>query len=181
MGAPTHESSLEWFEQLCRQQGLALTVQRRTILSVLLDSDDHPTADQVYEIVRQRLPGLSRTTVYRVLDTFVRIGAVVRVSHPGAATRYDPKTHRHHHFVCLRCDRIIDLEDQRLDCIAMPDLSARGLDIQDFNIHLRGVCAECNATQPAGRPGSRVKKTRAGGKPAAEPEPRKKTPRRKPP
>ncbi|HRX84343.1 MAG TPA: transcriptional repressor, partial [Phycisphaerae bacterium] len=71
MGAPTHESSLEWFEQLCRQQGLALTVQRRTILSVLLDSDDHPTADQVYEIVRQRLPGLSRTTVYRVLDTFV--------------------------------------------------------------------------------------------------------------
>jgi Fur family peroxide stress response transcriptional regulator len=143
------DSSLAWFDQLCRQHGLSLTVQRRTILSILLGSHGHPSADQVYAQARRRIPGLSRTTVYRVLETLVRIGAVARVAHPGSAARYDPKTHRHHHFVCVRCGSIIDLEDQRLDRIELPDLARHGLNIQDFNIHLRGVCAACSQQEPA--------------------------------
>ena len=62
---------LESFERLCRERGLSLTVQRRAVLEAVLDRGDHPTADQVYDEVKERLPGLSRTTVYRVLETLV--------------------------------------------------------------------------------------------------------------
>lgn len=140
-----HERS-EHLAQLCRRHGLALTVQRRTILEVLLEFTGHPTADDVYDAVCVRIPGVSRTTVYRVLDTFVRIGAVVRVAHPGSVVRYDPKLSHHHHFHCVRCDRIIDLEDHRLDAIELPDIRDRGFQVGGFDIHVRGLCPDCQKT-----------------------------------
>ena len=69
-------------EQALREQGLSLTSQRRVILEALLKRKDHPTADQVYELVRDRLPGLSRATVYRALETLVQAGAARKVFHP---------------------------------------------------------------------------------------------------
>ena len=64
---------LQEFEALCRERGSPLTVQRRDILKAILERDDHPSADQIYETVKDRIPGLSRTTVYRVLDTLVEL------------------------------------------------------------------------------------------------------------
>ena len=62
---------LRQFEALCRSKRLPLTVQRRAIFEAVLERDDHPAADQVFEVVKERIPGVSRTTVYRVLDTLV--------------------------------------------------------------------------------------------------------------
>ena len=88
------------FERLCRDKGSALTVQRRVILESLAGREDHPTADQVFEAV-ERLPGLSRTTVYRVLETLVELGVIHKANHLGSAARYDPNTERHHHLTCF--------------------------------------------------------------------------------
>jgi len=132
-------------EELCRRHGLALTIQRRLIFATLADRRDHPTADQVYEAVMDKLPGISRTTVYRVLETLARIGAITKVCHPGAAVRYDPLTHRHHHLVCLRCGTINDFEDRRLDRLPSPRLPAGTFQVQDYCVHFRGVCANCAA------------------------------------
>ena len=74
-----------------------MTVQRRAILETLAGHEDHPTADQVFEGVASRLPGLSRTTVYRVLETLVELGVIHKANHLGSAARYDPNTERHHH------------------------------------------------------------------------------------
>ena len=145
------QTSFARLERLCRQHGLALTVQRRLIFAALAERRDHPTADQVYAAVRDRLPGVSRTTVYRVLETFVRAGVIAVACHPGAAARYDPLTHRHHHLVCLRCGKIVDLEDPRLDALPMPRVRGRDFQINDYSVHFRGVCARCriqSATKP---------------------------------
>jgi len=56
-------------ETECRRRGLPVTAQRQYILQEILQRDDHPSADQIYTAVKNRIPGLSRTTVYRVLDT----------------------------------------------------------------------------------------------------------------
>ena len=71
MGLPPDRIAerLSEFEKLCRNRGLPLTVQRRVVLQVVLEHDDHPTADQILEAVKDRVPGISRTTVYRSLDT----------------------------------------------------------------------------------------------------------------
>jgi len=117
-------------------------VQRRTILETLLRRHDHPTAEQIYESVKDHIPQLSRTTVYRVLDAFAELGLVRRLDHTGSA-RFDGNVRRHHHLVCTRCRRIIDLEDQRLDRLPLPHRTIEGFEVDDFSIHFSGTCADC--------------------------------------
>ena len=134
---------LQEFEALCRRQGVPLTVQRRVVLEAVLERDDHPTADQIVEIVKVRVPNISRTTVYRVLDALVDMGMIRRLHHPGPAVRYDGKVRRHHHLICRRCHQVIDWEDARLNRLRPPDVGAEGFEIEDFSVHFTGVCGEC--------------------------------------
>lgn len=134
---------LQEFESLCRRQGVPLTVQRRVVLEAVLERDDHPTADQLVEVVRQRVPDISRTTVYRVLDALVDMGMIRRLHHPGPAVRYDGKIRRHHHLICKLCHAVIDWEDARLNRLRPPDVAAEGFEIEDFSVHFVGVCGEC--------------------------------------
>ena len=133
---------MEAFQKLCREQGIPLTVQRRVILEALVGREDHPTADQVYEAVAGRLPGLSRATVYRALETLVEVGVIHRASHLGAASRYDPNTERHHHLTCVKCHKVVDLEEETLDAIRLPG-GLQGFEITDYSVHLRGLCPDC--------------------------------------
>lgn len=134
---------LQQFESLCRQRGLPLTVQRRDVLKAILERDDHPSADQLYESVKDRIPGLSRTTVYRVLDTLVELGVVRRLHHPGTGARFDGKIHRHHHLVCRKCGCVIDIETSSLDGLRVPSGERQGFEVEDYSVHFIGVCQEC--------------------------------------
>jgi Fur family transcriptional regulator, peroxide stress response regulator len=134
---------LKDFEALCRRSGLALTVQRRVVLQTVLERDDHPTADQILETVKERVPGISRTTVYRVLDTLAELGVIRRLHHAGASARFDGKIHRHHHMICKKCNKVIDLEDQKLDRLGVSHVNDKGFRIEDFSVHLIGTCSAC--------------------------------------
>lgn len=129
------------------EHGIPLTVQRRAVVEVLRRHDDHPTADTVWEEVVARVPGISRTTVYRSLETLVRLGLATRLGHPGAALRYDPRTDRHHHMVCDRCGATVDVESPGLDRLELPDLAPAGFRARDFSVQISGLCATC-AAQP---------------------------------
>jgi Fur family peroxide stress response transcriptional regulator len=143
----------------CRAQGLPLTVQRRTILEVLAGRTDHPSADQVFAAVRKRMPDVSRTTVYRVLDTLVRLGLAVKTAHPGASVRFDPRTERHHHLVCTDCERVIDLHAPELDALRLPDTRRLGFEVDDFSLHIRGLCAACRTARRTVRRSTRRART----------------------
>lgn len=91
---------------------------------------DHPTAQ------------ISRTTVYRVLETLARAGVVRKVCHPGTSARYELEKGRHHHLVCLGCERMVDLEDPSLDGLPLPSIIS-GFRIKDYSIQFRGLCSEC--------------------------------------
>lgn len=131
------------FEHLCRERGMPLTVQRRLILESLAFREDHPTADQVFEGVSTKLPGLSRTTVYRVLETLVDMEVIHKASHLGSAARYDPNTERHHHLTCLLCHRVVDLEEQALPSLRLSHAKAGNFEIVDYSVHFRGYCRDC--------------------------------------
>lgn len=141
---------LAHFEDLCRERGLSLTVQRRVILQELVDRGDHPTADQIYDAVRDRVPGLSRTTVYRVLDTLVRIGAARKLSHPDAVVRFDPRLERHHHLVCQQCGSLVDLEASAIPNVSIPDTRQTGFTITDYSVSFTGICSLCRKKQSKG-------------------------------
>ena len=144
--------TMERFERLCRQRGLALTIQRRAVYAAICGRRDHPTADQVYQAVRRQLPQISRTTVYRVLETLAAAGIIAKAPHASGAARYDPATHRHHHLVCRVCNRIVDFQDSRLDGLAVPDAQRHGFEIEDYIVHFVGLCDRCRGGRsPAGR------------------------------
>ena len=134
---------IELFERQCRDSGVPLTVQRRAILQTLLDLGNHPTADHVHQAVVAVVPAISRTTVYRTLETLVHMGVITKLCHPGSAVRYDARIELHHHLVCLRCDQVIDFSDPNLDALRIPDTSSVGFQVADFRVQLRGLCRRC--------------------------------------
>jgi Fur family peroxide stress response transcriptional regulator len=142
---PLSQEKMQRFEKLCKEQGIPLTVQRRVILETLSDRKDHPTADQVFEAVAGQLPGLSRTTVYRVLETLVDLGVIHKASHLGSAARYDPNTERHHHLTCISCHKVMDLEEDALPALKMSPARAGQFEIVDYSVHFRGYCRDCSA------------------------------------
>lgn len=131
------------FERVCRDRGERCTAQRRIILEAVLELDNHPTADQVYEAVKPRLPEIARTTVYRVLEHLARLGVITKACHPGRVARYDTRIESHHHLVCLRCNEFIDFDHEDLEELALPDTSALGFEASDYRVQIRGICRNC--------------------------------------
>jgi Fur family peroxide stress response transcriptional regulator len=139
-----------------------VTVQRRSVFEVLLGREDHPTADQVYDELRPRLGGISRTTVYRILEAFVTLGLITKICHPGSAARFDPKVRRHDHLICMHCDKVIDIEDPRLEKIALPEVRGYGFEISDYHVHFRGICSDCRKRTKGGGRSSKSSQWSAG-------------------
>jgi Fur family peroxide stress response transcriptional regulator len=144
-------------EAKCRERGLPMTIQRRVIFGALLDREDHPTIDQIYEDVKNRMPGLSRTTVYRTLETLAELGVAKKTSHIDAVARFDGNVDHHHHLVCVRCDKVVDFADQAFSKLPLPDARRTGFEIVDFSVYLEGICRECKdkRTPSRGRNGAR--------------------------
>jgi Fur family transcriptional regulator, peroxide stress response regulator len=156
------------FEAACRAHGLPVTVQRRRIFEALTGRTDHPTPDQVYAAVKGTLPGVSRTTVYRVLDALVRAGVLAKASSPGVASRVDPRTSPHHHLVCQRCNRLFDVDEEAVEQrIRPPDVRRQGFAILGYSIYFTGLCAACQEEATAARPSKRAPAppARAGPRP----------------
>jgi len=131
------------FEELCHRQSIPVTVQRRAVFEALIGVTTHPSADEVYEKVKQMLPGISRTTVYRVLDRLVTMGVVNRLPHPACACRFDGNTQRHHHLVCRECGEVLDVCDRKYDALPLPTGRFAGFRAEDYSVVFTGICGSC--------------------------------------
>jgi Fur family peroxide stress response transcriptional regulator len=117
------------------------TAQREAILACVRGRTDHPSAEEVYACVHARLPGLSRTTVYRVLEALLAAGTVRRVNQPGARARFDARMDRHDHVTCRRCERIVDVDGAGPGRVRVPRVP--GFRVEDWSIHFTGLCRSC--------------------------------------
>jgi Fur family peroxide stress response transcriptional regulator len=134
---------IEDFKRLCRERGERCTAQRQLILETVLDLENHPSADQIFEAVEPHLPGISRTTVYRNLEHLAQMGVITKACHPGSVARFDPRIEMHHHLICLRCNGFIDFESETLNGLDIPDTSEFGFEVNDYRVQLRGICRSC--------------------------------------
>lgn len=129
--------------RVLQEHGVCVTVQRSLILESVLGRMDHPSAEQIFETIRQTHPEISRATVYRTLEMLVDFGLLTRVSHPGPSIRYDPVIAAHDHLLCVRCERLQDFEDPegREGRVRIPN--PPGFQIKDYYVVFRGVCGDC--------------------------------------
>lgn len=134
---------MESFRRTCREHGLKVTPQRLLIYTELMTSDDHPTLEAIYTRVRRRSPAISLDTVYRTLATFHEIGLADMVEGFGTSMRFDPKTDKHHHFRCTRCQAIIDFVDRQYDALPVPPEIRKRCEVTDVRVTVEGVCEKC--------------------------------------
>jgi Fur family ferric uptake transcriptional regulator len=126
-----------------------MTRQREVILKVLKGLTSHPTADELFQLVRRELPHISLGTVYRNLDVLCEQGLVARLELGGAQRRYDAGMAPHHHARCVRCNRLTDVP---LDAISVLNFNVdevMGFRLQDYRLELLGVCADCRRDEQA--------------------------------
>ena len=120
------------------------TYQRRVILEELSKVKCHPTADEVYDMARQRLPNISMATVYRNLDWMAKKRTILKLDIAGRKKRFDYDTSKHYHLRCEDCGAVCDLELSQLNEIEKRLESLKGLEgIVDFNLEFKGKCKHC--------------------------------------
>ena len=125
------------------EAGHRWTEQRAAVYGFLVNTDSHPTAEDVYRGVRLTLPAISLATVYKSLETFVGSGLAQRLSYSDGSSRYDGRTDPHHHARCGVCGKVIDVPGA-LSLDRLPGLEdAGGFKVTGYRLELTGVCGDC--------------------------------------
>ncbi len=117
-----------------------MTKQQQLIYQLILESRDHPTADQLYWCAKQQIPNISVGTIYRNLNQMVEAGVIKRLSIAGEADRFDRSTYPHGHAICQRCGKMIDIS---MDLLENMIESTLGLDIISYELNVRYICTGC--------------------------------------
>lgn len=135
----------DFFKEKCLKNSLKITPQRTIIYEELVKTKDHPSADVIYKRVRKLLPNISFDTVYRTLESFSEIGVIQQVEGSYDSKRFDSDLETHHHFHCLRCKKIIDFNDPKLDVLTIPEELNKKFKVTNKKVVLEGYCHECLA------------------------------------
>ena len=122
-----------------------MTSQRRVILEELRSVRTHPTADEIYSLVRVRMPHISLGTVYRNLELLSETGEILKLDTFGGVRRYDGFTHPHMHVRCLQCGRVADVEAGETDIPRPESARAEGFSISSVRVEFDGICDCCRA------------------------------------
>jgi len=125
------------------------TQQRRVIVEELRKSTTHPTASELYEATRRRLPRISLGTVYRNLNVLGRMGLVRKVEGPGGEARFDGKVEPHHHVRCIHCGGVADVFDLPAGPRPAEFEDVGGYEILGYRLEFIGVCPECRTHSAA--------------------------------
>jgi len=119
------------------------TPQRRVILEEVRKTSAHPTAAELYDRVRRRLPKISLGTVYRNLDLLAGMGKIQKLDLGGGEARFDGNLRPHYHVRCVRCGRVDDVEglpgDTRIEC----PREAAGYEVIGHRLEFLGICPRC--------------------------------------
>ncbi len=122
-----------------------LTRQRAFILEELCKVKTHPTAEELYEMVRKRLPNISLGTIYRNLDFLASVGQVQKMELAGSIRRFDGNTHPHGHVKCVVCGKVADVTGGAAEMPIGQDarVFAEDFSILNARIEYEGLCSAC--------------------------------------
>lgn len=121
-----------------------MTNQRRTIIEELKNLKSHPTADELYRVVKRRIPGISLGTIYRNLEMLSGSGIIQKIEVPGTAKRFDGNAENHYHMRCMYCGVVVDIHTRPLVDIGSISGDLDGHQIVEYRLELIGICRACN-------------------------------------
>jgi len=117
--------------------------QRDKILDILQNTDSHPTADWIHKQVKSEFSTLSLGTVYRNLKILKEQGKIYEVNFGNGFNRFDANMKPHHHLICDKCGRIMDIEIPMAEEIYKQVTERTGFVIDSHRVEFHGLCSEC--------------------------------------
>lgn len=118
-------------------------MQREMVLKTLTENVIHPTAEDIYEILRKNLPNISLATVYRNLNLLAANGMIRRIEGLDGSIHFDHNTHPHYHFICTKCNKVYDVPYDIAPDLAEQVSAKTGLVVESYDISFKGICKEC--------------------------------------
>ena len=128
---------------LKKEKNLRITRQRKVILEELRRVDNHPGADEIYEIVRRRMPRISLGTVYRNLEILAELGEIQKLELSGAIMRFDGNPSKHYHIRCIGCNRVDDAPIAPMTQLENELYGTTVFEIIGHNLEFVGLCPDC--------------------------------------
>ncbi|CAB1059979.1 Peroxide stress regulator PerR, FUR family [Olavius sp. associated proteobacterium Delta 1] len=128
---------------MLNQPSLRMTRQRQVILEELRKVNTHPSADEIYEMVRKRLPRISLGTVYRNLEILSENGEIQKLELGCSPKRFDGVAEDHYHIRCLDCNRVIDSPPGFDVCVTHELTENTDFKIIGHKLEFIGFCPTC--------------------------------------
>jgi Fur family ferric uptake transcriptional regulator len=126
--------------------GYRLTPQRILILEAVLESEDHVTAEDLFELVKRRYPHISLSTVYRTMELLRDAGFVTQTDLGGGHWQYHPlEKATHHHLICQSCGTVAEVEQNVFDSLQTELSSRYKFDATLTHFAIFGRCHECRS------------------------------------
>jgi Fur family transcriptional regulator, peroxide stress response regulator len=123
---------------------LGLTKQREVVLQVILEADEHLTANEVFDESKKLLPSISFATVYNSLRYLKDAGHIAEIQFGNGASRFDRMTSRHDHALCVKCGKLVDMELEIPAELIKTASEFSKFKLESIELTLRGLCPNCN-------------------------------------
>lgn len=117
--------------------------QREIIRKALIENPVHPTADEIYTIVRRENPQISLGTVYRNLNLLAGEAAILKIPIPGHSDRFDGNPADHRHILCQDCGALFDMEFDPLSGCNEKIREETGIVVTGYHLIIHGICQNC--------------------------------------
>ena len=124
----------------CEAKGLRMTDQRRTIATVLEESDDHPDVEELYARASARDPRISIATVYRTVKLFEEAGILDKLEFGDGRARYEDAERDHHdHLIDMNSGEVIEFVDEEIEQLQEKIAEKLGYKLKGHRLELYGV------------------------------------------
>ena len=128
---------------LFRDKGFKVTVQRLAICKYVLARKDHPSADQIYQALRNDYPTISLGTIYKTLHLLQDLSLIQELGFNEGSIRYDPDMDLHINMVCTNCGKIHDFKPDNILKLWEKLIANLEVEPEGQRIDVYYLCSDC--------------------------------------
>lgn len=141
----TFEKEQKVLDEYISKNNLKHSEQRIKILEIILRSERHLTADELYRLVKKALPSVGYATIYRTLKLLSGCGICRDIKLEDGITRYEPLYgHEHHdHLICIKCGKFVEVLDPEIEKLQEKLAHSKGFIPVRHKLEMYGLCKEC--------------------------------------
>ena len=133
------------FKQYLKEKGMLLSHQREKIFDTFMKTKNHPTVDNLYDVIRKRYPKIGLATVYRTMRIICDADLAREIDFGDGVRRFDHKhkRYKHYHLICIKCGRIIEVKSPEIERLQKMLASQHAFTATKNTMKIFGICRKC--------------------------------------